>query len=89
MTVALRKTINIELTPALYAQLKKLADDKSISSMRSFCAEEKTKKIIAFEKLQKENLMKQAANDPGFRERCEEVSKDFAAIDYPGGNYEW
>lgn len=89
MTVALRKTINIELTPALYAQLKKLADDKSISSMRSFCAEAISEKIIAFEKLQKENLMKQAANDPGFRERCEEVSKDFAAIDYPGGNYEW
>ena len=89
MTVALRKTINIELTPALYAQLKKLVDDKSISSMRSFCAEAISEKIIAFEKLQKENLMKQAANDPGFRERCEEVSKDFAAIDYPGGNYEW
>ena len=89
MTVALRKTINIELTPALYAQLKKLADDKSISSMRSFCAEAISEKIIAFEKLQKENLMKQAANDPGFRERCEEVSKDFAAIDYPGGKYEW
>lgn len=89
MTVAVRKTINIELTPALYAQLKKLADDKSISSMRSFCAEAISEKIIAFEKLQKENLMKQAANDPGFRERCEEVSKDFAAIDYPGGNYEW
>lgn len=85
MTVAVRKTINIELTPALYAQLKKLADDKSISSMRSFCAEAISEKIIAFEKLQKENLMKQAANDPGFRERCEEVSKDFAAIDYPGG----
>lgn len=89
MTVALRKTINIELTPALYAQLKKLADDKRIPSMRSFCTEAISEKIIAFEKLQKENLMKQAANDPAFKERCEKVCKDFAAIDYPGGNSEW
>lgn len=89
MPNALRKTINIELTPALYAQLKKLADDKSISSMRSFCADAITEKIVAFEKLQKENLMKQAANDPGFKERCEEISRDFAAIDYLGGNNEW
>ena len=89
MTIALRKTINIELTPALYAQLKKMADDKRISSMRSFCADAISEKIIAFEKLQKENLMKQAANDPGFRERCEEVCRDFAAIDYMGGTNEW
>lgn len=89
MTVALRKTINIELSPALYAQLKKLADEKSITSMRSFCADAISEKIIAFEKLQKINLMKQAANDPGFQERCEEVCRDFAAIDYPGGNNEW
>ena len=89
MNIALRKTINIELTPALYAQLKKMADDKRISSMRSFCADAISEKIIAFEKLQKENLMKQAANDPGFRERCEEVCKDFAAIDYMGGTNEW
>ena len=34
MPNALRKTINIELTPALYAQLKKLADDKSICYTR-------------------------------------------------------
>ena len=89
MTVALRKTINIDLTPALYAQLKKLADDKRIPSMRSFCTEAISERIIAFEKLQKENLMKQAANDPAFKERCEEVCRDFAAIDYPGGNSEW
>lgn len=89
MQNTLRKTINIELTPALYAQLKKLADNKSISSMRSFCADAISEKIVAFEKLQKQNLMKQAANDPGFRERCEEVCRDFAAIDYPGGSNEW
>ena len=89
MTVAAKKTINIELTPSLYNQLKKLADDKSIGSMRNFCCEAISEKIIAFEKLRKENLMKQAANDPGYIERCEEVCKDFAAIDYPGGNEEW
>ena len=89
MTVAVKKTINIELTPSLYNQLKKLADDKSIGSMRSFCCEAISEKIIAFEKLRKENLMKQAANDPGYIERCEEVCKDFAATDYPGGTDEW
>lgn len=89
MTVAAKKTINIELTPSLYNQLKKLADDKSIGSMRSFCSEAISEKIIAFEKLRKENLMKQAANDPGYIERCEEVCKDFAATDYPGGTDEW
>ena len=54
MTVAVKKTINIELTPSLYNQLKKLADDKSIGSMRSFCCEAISEKIIAFEKLRKE-----------------------------------
>ena len=35
------------------------------------------------------DAMKQAANDPGFKERCEEISKDFAALDYPGDGEEW
>ena len=83
------RNLNLQISASLYNQLKKLADDKSIGSMRSFCCEAISEKIIAFEKLRKENLMKQAANDPGYIERCEEVCKDFAATDYPGGTDEW
>lgn len=35
-----------------------------------------------------EDIMHEAANDPGFMERCEEVSKDFAQIDYLKENFE-
>ena len=69
--------------------LRKAEKPLTIGSMRSFCCEAISEKIIAFEKLRKENLMKQAANDPGYIERCEEVCKDFAATDYPGGTDEW
>jgi hypothetical protein len=34
-----------------------------------------------------EDIMHKAANDPGFIERCEEISKDFAQIDYLEENF--
>ena len=86
---AVKKTINIELTPALYDKLKKMADERFIGSMRSFCTEAISEKIVAVEKLRKQKLMEQAAHDPAFLERCNEVQKDFAAVDYPGGDEEW
>lgn len=35
-----------------------------------------------------EDIMREAANDPGFIERCEVISKNFAQIDYLEENFE-
>ena len=35
-----------------------------------------------------QDILFEAAKDPGFKERCEEITKDFATIDYLKENFE-
>ncbi len=89
MDTAVKKTINIELTPDIYNKLKMLSKEKFIGSMRSFCTAAISDKIIELEKARKTKMMLDAANDPEYIERCQEIQHDFKYLDYPGGNEEW
>lgn len=59
-------------------QLKELVKEKKISN----CQETAQEKLQALEKQRKDQLMLEAANDPEFLMRCEEIQNDFAAIDF-------
>lgn len=48
---------------------------------------EKYKSYSSAEAMFKDILF-EAAKDPGFKERCEEITKDFATIDYLKENFE-
>lgn len=59
-------------------QRKELVKVKKISN----CQKAAQKKLQALEKQRKDQLMLEAAYDPEFLMRCEEIQNDFAAIDF-------
>ena len=42
----------------------------------------KENSINKAERLLKQKIMQQAVNDEGYKERCDKIQKEFAAIDY-------
>lgn len=87
----LKKNVTISLPINLINKLKHMNDQKQISGIGRFCSDAILKSIEDFDHSQKLKLMEQAAHDPDFIARCEEIQQDFNPIDYPEktGNSEW
>lgn len=58
---------------------------KEADDMKAHCEQYKTYDSV---KEMFEDIMKDAADDAGFQNRCEEISKDFKEIDYLKENFE-
>lgn len=88
---ALKKNFTISLPINVANKLKNMNDQNEITGISKFCTEAIIQRIEDFDRLKKMNLMKQAANDPDFIARCNEIQRDFAHIDYPEktGEVEW
>lgn len=82
--------VNFYMDVCYVEQLKALVKNKTIPSMSKFCQEAVKEKLLELEQQQKILLMQQAETDPDYQERCQDIQKDFAAIDYEGQvNSEW
>lgn len=76
--------INIYMDIDYIKQMKNLVKAKQISSMSKFCQEAVQEKLAALAKQEKDRLMLEAAHDPEFLARCQEIQDDFTAIDLEG-----
>lgn len=88
---ALKKNFTISLPVNVANKLKDMNDQNEIAGISKFCTDAIIQRIEDFDRLKKLTLMQQAAMDPDFIARCNEIQKDFASVDYPEktGEIEW
>ncbi|WP_177562443.1 hypothetical protein [uncultured Phascolarctobacterium sp.] len=91
MTTEAIKKITISLPGNLAERLKKMNEEKRINGISKFCENAIRDGLKAYDKAQKARLMEEAVSDPDFQARCEEIQRDFAALDYSEreGSNEW
>ncbi|GEM_PF-1463040 len=76
------KKITISLPGNLAERLKKMNEEKKITGISKFCENAIRDGLKAYDRAQKARLMEEALADPDFQARCEEIQRDFAALDY-------